>query len=121
LTLHDGKINDYISDRPCPISRPSRVKVSAPEPVRSLEMRYSDIDINGHVNSVKYIEHILDLFPVDMFQEKHLKRFEIAYIMESYFGDTLSFFSEKTGEDEYDIEIRKNGAEPVCRSKVIFE
>ena len=121
LTLHEGKINDYISDRPCPISRPSRVKVSAPEPVRSLEMRYSDIDINGHVNSVKYIEHILDLFPVDMFQGKHLKRFEIAYIMESYFGDTLSFFSEKTGEDEYDIEIRKNGAEPVCRSKVIFE
>ena len=32
-------------------------------PVSEYQTRYSDIDINGHVNSIKYIEHILDLFP----------------------------------------------------------
>lgn len=121
LTLHNGQINDYICDRPCPIERPGRVKVRADQAVRELQTRYSDIDINGHVNSVKYIEHILDLFAPDTFREKRLKRFEIAYIAESYYGDTLSFYQEVAGEGEYDIEIRKNGAEPVCRSKVIFE
>ncbi len=121
LTLHNGQINDYICDRPCPIDRPGRVKVHAEQTVRELQTRYSDIDINGHVNSVKYIEHILDLFPLDTFRHKQVKRFEIAYIAESYYGDTLSFYQEAVGDDAYDIEIRKNGAEPVCRSKVIFE
>ena len=33
--------------------------------VMELKTRYNDVDINGHINSVKYIEHVLDLFPVD--------------------------------------------------------
>ena len=59
---------------------------------------YSDIDLNGHVNSIKYIEHILDLFPMEMFREKRIRRFEMAYVAESYYGDTLSFYREQTGE-----------------------
>ncbi len=120
LTLHNGQINDYICDRPCPIERPGRVKVQVDHAVRELQTRYSDIDINGHVNSVKYIEHILDLFALDTFRNQRVKRFEIAYIAESYYGDTLLFYQEAAGANEYNIEIR-NGAEAVCRSKVIFE
>ena len=82
---------------------------------------YSDIDINGHVNSIKYIEHILDLFPIDLFRNKHIHRFEMAYSAESYYGDTLSFCREQKNELEYDIEVKKNGNETVCRSKVIFQ
>lgn len=82
--------------------------------------KYSDIDINGHVNSIKYIEHILDLFPIEVFKEKRVKRFEMAYVAESYYGDTLSFYREEVGEGEYDIEVRKNGTEVVVRSKVIL-
>lgn len=44
----------------------------------------------------------------------------MAYVAESYYGDTLSFFQEQTGENEYDVEVKKNGTEVVVRSKVIF-
>ena len=83
-------------------------------------MKYSDIDLNGHVNSIKYIEHILDLFPMEMFREKRIRRYEMAYVAESYYGDTLSFYREQTDENEYDVEVKKNGSEVVVRSKVIF-
>lgn len=120
LALHEGSIVDYICDEPCPIEKPSRIKVAAQEPVSTLTAKYSDIDINGHVNSIRYIEHILDLFPIEMYREKRIRRFEMAYIAESYYGDELTFYKDDMGDDVYDVEVRKNGAEAVCRSKVIF-
>ena len=86
-----------------------------------LTAKYSDIDINGHVNSIRYIEHILDLFPIELYKSKHIRRFEMAYVAESYYGDELSFYVDETNENEYHIEVKKNGDELVCRSKVLFE
>ena len=121
MALHDGCIAGYICDRECPIEKPSRIKVRSTEPVATIVAKYSDIDINGHFNSVRYIEHILDIFPLEMFREKRVRRFEIAYMAESYFGEQLSFFMDKEeGTDSYDIEVRKASGEAVCRSKVTF-
>ena len=121
LTLHGESLNQYVSDRECPISKPNRVKVVQDNSVAEYLTKYSDIDINGHVNSIKYIEHILDLFPMETFKEKSIRRFEMAYVAESYYGDTLSFYLEEKGESEYDIEVKKNNQEVVVRSKVIFK
>jgi len=120
LALHGGSIVDYVCDEPCPIGKPSRIKVASCEPAATLTAKYSDIDINGHVNSIRYIEHILDLFPIEMYRTKRIRRFEMAYVAESYYGDELSFFMDDAGEDVYQVEVRKNGGEVVCRSKVEF-
>ena len=79
-----------------------------------------DIDVNGHVNSIKYIEHILNLFSMDYYKEHTIERFEIAYVAESYFGDKLTFFCQQKGEGEYDVEVKKNDTEVVVRSKLKF-
>ena len=121
ISLHGNNLGQYVSDRECPIDKPGRIKVSVDAPVEEYQTRYSDIDINGHVNSIKYIEHILDLFPMDTFKEKQVKRFEMAYVAESYYGDVLSFYLEEKNANEYDIEVKKNNQEVVVRSKVIFK
>lgn len=120
LALHGGGITDYICDKECPIEKAGRVKVNEAEPVARYTAKYGDIDLNGHVNSVKYIEHALNLFPLEIFREKSLRRFEVAYVAESYYGDTLCFYREQVGEGEYDIEIKKNDTEVVVRIKMIF-
>ena len=120
LTLHSGSIVDYVCNEPCPIEKPSRIKVASKEPAAALVAKYSDIDINGHVNSIRYIEHILDLFPIEMYRERRIRRFEMAYVAESYYGDELTLFMDDAGEGVYDVEVKKNGSEVVCRSKVIF-
>ena len=120
LTLHGGSIVDYVCDEPCPIEKPSRIKVTSDQPIATLTAKYSDIDINGHVNSIRYIEHILDLFPIEMYRERRIRRFEMAYVAESYYGDELTLFMDDAGEGVYDVEVKKNGSEVVCRSKVIF-
>ena len=121
LALHGEKIATSVFEKECPIAKPGRVKVTAESPVALHQVRYSDLDINGHTNSIKYIEHILDLFPIEVFKEKALKRFEIAYVAESYYDDALSFYVEQKNENEYDIEVKKNNQEVVVRSKVIFK
>lgn len=120
LSINGGGITGYVCDEPCPIGKPSHIKVAATAPVHSLKARYSDIDMNGHVNSIRYVEHILDLFPLSMYREKRIRRFEMAYVAESYYGDLLSFYMDDTGGGTYAVEIKKNGSETACRAKLAF-
>ncbi|MCR4765196.1 MAG: acyl-[acyl-carrier-protein] thioesterase [Bacteroidaceae bacterium] len=120
MAIHDGDIAGYICDKECPIDKPSRIKVSSQEPEIVLPVKYSDMDINGHVNSIRYIEHILDLFPVETFKEKRVRRFEMAYVAETMSTDSMALYINKENIDHYDVEVRKNQSEVVCRSKVIF-
>ena len=87
--------------------------------MRTLDVRYSDIDINRHVNSIKYMEHILDLFSREEL-ERGLRRFEIAYKAESRMGDTLSFYVQRGEGGETDVEVRRGGEDVVCQARVKF-
>ena len=62
-----------IPEEPCPIEPQGRVRPLHDEDfVKAHHAKYSDIDMNGHVNSIKYIEHIMDLSP-----SRHTKTAEI--------------------------------------------
>lgn len=123
LSINDGHLVDWINeDKECPIEGPSRIKVMNKEPIDVISIRFCDIDINGHLNSMRYIEHILNLFSLDHFKKHTIKRFEIAYITECLFGDRIAFFMDNDENGTYQIEIRKEANnEIVCRSKIIFD
>lgn len=124
--IHDGHIMDYIErEKPCPIEKFSRIKLKQPECVMKHKVVYSDIDVNGHVNSVKYVEHVLDLFPAEVYQTQYIHRFEVAYISEGHPTDTLLFYKEKVGDDVYDVEIRRllsetGNEKTLCRLRLYF-
>ena len=120
IELHGDDISSYIVDKPCPIDKPSRIKVKSEEPITKVKAKYTDIDINGHVNSVRYIDYILNIFPLEQYKQYRVKRFEIAYVAESYFGDELSLYVDKESEEEYNIEIKRNDKDVVCRSRITF-
>ena len=122
LSLYDGDILNYVvseEENVCPIEGHGRFRFREAEPVRTLDVRYSDIDINRHVNSIKYMEHILDLFSREEL-ERGLRRFEIAYKAESRMGDTLSFCVQRGEGGETDVEVKRNGEDTVCQARVIF-
>lgn len=113
LDVKDGEIEQWVeSERQNPIDKPSRVKMTdKAELVYEYVARYNDVDINGHVNSVKSIEHVLDIFPVEIYKEKRIKRFDIAYVAESHAGDTLRFYREN-GADENEVMVRISKVTP---------
>jgi acyl-ACP thioesterase len=122
FSIDNGAINNWIvNDKDCPIDKGGRVKMSdGAELIRTIDTYYNDVDINGHINSVKYIEHVLDLWSVDWYRENIVKRFEIAYVAEAHGGDKLSFYREKTGENEFCVRIVRTDGTECCRSKVSF-
>ena len=122
LSIKDGAINEWIeAEKPCPIDKGGRVKMSdAAEFVHAIDTYYNDVDINGHINSVKYIEHVLDLWSLDWYKQHRIQRFEIAYVAESHAGDKLSFYREETGENEFCVRIVRTDGTECCRSKVKF-
>jgi acyl-ACP thioesterase len=120
--IDNGAIDKWIVvDKTCPIDKGGRVKMSdEAQLVRTVDTYYNDVDINGHINSVKYIEHVLDLWPLDWYREHHIRRFEIAYVAEAHDGDSLSFFREQTAGEEYCIRIVRTDGTECCRAKVFF-
>ncbi|MBQ9636688.1 MAG: acyl-[Prevotella sp.] len=131
FSINNGAMHDYIvAEKPCPIEKSSRVKMPAEAALaRTIDTCYSDVDINGHINSIKYIEHVLDLWDIDWYSRHSLRRFEIAYVAEAHLGDKLLFYVEKDKESvlpAFFVRIAKltdDGTEPIetCRSKVVFE
>ncbi len=127
LAVNGGEIDRYVdADKPCPIQGLSRVKMSdGAQLVKSIDTCYSDVDVNGHVNSVKYIGHVLDLFTLDWYETHRIKRFDIAYVAESHYGDRLNFYREDTPDGATCVRITKTSPQTdkeaeVCRSRVEF-
>ena len=127
LDVEGGAIAKYVNtEKECPIDGLSRVKMgNNARLAASIDTHYSDVDVNGHINSVKYIEHVLDLFGIDWYKEHRIRRFDIAYVAESHYGDKLNFYMEDVADGEYCVRITKipanGGSETeVCRSKVKF-
>ena len=113
LAIDDGAINLWIErDKPCPIAKGSRVKMSNDAPlVRTIDTYYNDVDVNGHVNSIKYVEHTLDLFPLEWYATHRLHRFDIAYVAESHSGDRLNFYKEEAAPLTFNIRITKGSGD----------
>ena len=83
---------------------------------------YRDIDYNGHLNSIKYIEHMLNFLPLDIFRSHTIHRVEVSYSLECFYRELLSVFMDKNADThEYDVEIRKPAGEVACRAKIIFK
>ena len=122
FAINDGAINDYIEkEKPCPIDKGGRVKMSDnAELVHSIKTFYNDVDINGHINSIKYIEHVLDLWPIEWYREHTIKRLEIAYVAEAHGGDTLSFYREQDAEGNFLVRIVRTDGTECCRCKMEF-
>jgi medium-chain acyl-[acyl-carrier-protein] hydrolase len=78
---------------------------SISEPDRQLPVtaRYSDLDINRHVNAVKYIEWIQDCYDEKLYESKNIREFQINYQLETRFGEQLEIrIKTRTANDPFD-------------------
>lgn len=106
----------YVSDKVCPIEKPGKIlPVENDTNGVEYQVKYSDLDINGHFNSIKYMEHMLDLFDLDLFREKEVSRFEIAYLSEGRYGMPLTLHKEEIDPNKYGLAICHE-EKAICRA-----
>ena len=118
-TLLDAPaLNPYLSDRLCPIEPPMKIQpVEQGSPEETFRVSYSDLDINGHMNSMKYIEHFLDLFGREPFETHDITRLDIAYQAEGRYGMELRLFRRETAEGHFAL-AACSGEKSICRAAV---
>lgn len=54
-----------------------------------IRVRYSDLDINGHVNNVRYVEWALEAVPFEIIRSHHLAELEVHFRAEAVYGDPV--------------------------------
>lgn len=105
---------DAIVDAPSPTDKPRKIRDVDPAQTVMHKVVYSDIDFNRHVNTMRYIEMMLDVLPIEHFAEERPLRLDINFLKEARYGQTLSVALEERGSQTL-VEIRSDAGAALCR------
>lgn len=100
---------DVITTQPPKVLMPKDIE---PQFVMSHAVCYSDLDMNSHVNNVKYTEWAMNAIELEVTNNRRLKELVVNFNSEIKEGDTVDIYrhSVSQGEElEYIIEGRVNG------------
>jgi acyl-ACP thioesterase len=118
LTL-DG-IHSFANGDAGQIEKPIKLDAVDGEEYDGFRVKYSDIDINGHVNSIRYIQWISDCFTLECYRKNRFKRFDINYLNEMLFDDFVVIEGIEPIEKDFRFEIKKDN-KTACRARVVLE
>jgi len=86
-----GYIRENVSDLPCPIEPMSRLRPIEEGHAVDYTFGYMDCDFNRHVNTVRYLSHLMNLFDMDCYDHYFIHRMEISFIKETHYGEMAQF------------------------------
>lgn len=104
----------------CPIKPCGRHRPVGPEAeVTERTFLYSDIDSNRHVNTVRYVEMLMDRWPMDFHDRNRVSRLEVSFMRECLCGERASLaLLRADGAAEADIRV---GSESRVHFSVLFQ
>lgn len=96
-------------DLQCPVAPQRKMPAVTPsEHDAEYRFAYCDLDCNGHVNTVRYIEHILNLRGPEYYAARRLQVFEIAFVHECYYGQLVQLRQHEQ-EDVWAVDMVREG------------
>ena len=89
-------------------------------PVRAV--LFSDIDVNQHVNNVKYVQWMLDSLPAEFVEQHTLKDLAINFVMQAKLGDAYRVVHDETAPDTIETAIRLAAdGHDFCRLRTVWK
>lgn len=80
---------NLISSKPCPIERQAKHCEIEGNPSAKYRFKYCDLDAYRHVNTVRYVQLLLNQNPLDLYDCKKVGRFELSFLHEAVYGETV--------------------------------
>ena len=109
--------NDAVVPVPPPTERPRKIREVTPTRTTEHRVVYSDIDFNRHVNTMRYVEMMLDMLPVEQLTQDFPVRLDIHFLKECRYGQTLRIGCEERGQAVL-FEISGDGTTAAVRASV---
>lgn len=119
--LPGGSFLDMIVPTPdFPVKGAGRIRLGKTPVTCTHTVSYSDLDVNGHLNSIRAIDLALDLKPAAFHATHEAARIEMAYARESLPGERLTIAWEDIGEEVTDMEFRKADGEVAIKAQITW-
>lgn len=107
-------------DMECPMAPPIRLRPVRQGRTGTYTFGYCDVDFNRHVNTVRYIERLMDQWPIEHYDRYTVSRFEVAFVRECHYGATVSIMVDDADIHDCRAEIC-NGNVSHCRARFVFD
>lgn len=121
------RLNDYRTTFPKRIDAnacraPKRVKADIhTEKLNFYPVLFSDLDINKHFNSVKYVERVLDDFGIDFLNIHEPAELEVNYLKEGVAGDRIAVTRTELAENEFlNCLVRESDGADLCVMRIVW-
>lgn len=95
---------------------PRALKIGlASSPCATVKVRYGDLDVNRHVNNVKFIEWLLEGFTLDFYQGMQVSDLQVDYLAEATHQDQIMIKRNQITAGSFQHEL-VNGERVICRA-----
>lgn len=108
-----------LADKSTDVEPPSKIPpLSCPVTAGERKIVYSDIDMNGHVSNIKYAEWFLDTYDYDFLQGNVVEEFEMNFLSECRYGESVKIFRQEDGKTHYGSVVRDSDSKEVFRIRL---
>ncbi|QRX63455.1 hypothetical protein JS578_11420 [Dysgonomonadaceae bacterium zrk40] len=111
----------FVVKESTPIGEPGRIPNVTGEEANHFQVKYSDIDINSHANSLNYIQWFSDCFSLDFYRSHHIRRFEVNFLKEIVFGDVGVVYRQEMSPGDYHFQMETREKGVACRARILFD
>jgi len=86
--------------------------------VAQFRVQFSDIDVNRHVNSTRYLRWMIDSHSQEHLEEAELKAVDLSFLAEALPNDEVAVLSEGRGNTELCSIMRVSDNKELCRAQL---
>ncbi len=108
----------FYKDKPKIIRIPRLERVSDFDHETSFKIRYLDIDVNYHVNNVKYLSWALEVLPLDIVKNNEIKKLTIYFKEQAFYGERVFVKGKEINPLEYRINVEKEDGTVLSELKI---
>lgn len=119
----DNAISACATGEKVPVALPGRLTVPEPgqdTPRHTVKVSYSDIDFNGHTNSMRYLQWMLDAYPIEKIYENSMARLEIIYVHEVLHGETVNVYYMDQDDGSTLFVVKDHEGNDCVRTRIVW-
>lgn len=92
------------------------------ESVYQRKIGYLDIDVQQHLNNVKFVDWVLEGFTMEFHKVHQLQELEINFLAEAFYGQTIHHRQHQLSDDTFSHSLyREDDGKEICRAKTIWQ
>ena len=113
-------IRENVLGKECPIAPQGRLKLQQVTRSQDHTFGYVECDLNRHVNTVRYLELLLNQFPLETYDALMVQRMEIALTKETRYNETVKVNIDETNPHDCVLSIDDSEGASHCRGRLVF-